>query len=495
MAGLQATISYGCDTNGQGYIQINSYSIINQGTAYVTINSVPSGGASYAPAFPPTTTPYKMFVPTGVYAIEIWQNGTRGTIKIGGSTLPTQEVEIDCFVCDVSLNTVTTTKANAPVANGTATLTASGLKSTKQYSINGSTWQTSNYFSGIAVGNYTAYVRYQAYPNCISTKPFSILAAPVYGCTNPAADNYNPAANTDNGTCVFITQYFATGGTMPNPIYIEKTYTTTTGFPIRAKTRHYITLNLYLGGSTILIAKRIARVRNGKIKMDISKDLQRGILNLSVGNGLITNDAEAIFPFEIGFVESYDGVSYAESRSPYPKRNAIRAALPKATDTITANVLMQLPVGETPQAEFLSAFDVPVKFPEEPVCLAMVIDELAYQKGQTYNPLYLERSYYDVHKRLVQRISSQVFQTGFVRFEINDPVLFCVSYMEVCLNTDFREQAADCFEGEAEIPPQVLPNMVQIRDGSGNVVADVPTGSAFVIESGFSFGFGIVEGS
>jgi hypothetical protein len=492
MAVLQSSISYGCDINGSGYIQIDSISVVKQGTVTVLING--DTGVSYSPAFPPSLTPYRITnVPTATYTIETWQAGVKGTVKVNGATLSTAEIYIDCFTCDIVLNSVATTNANAPTANGTATITATGNKSPKQYSLNGSTWQTSNVFNGIAVGNYTAYVRYQNYTGCIASKAFTINPVPIYGCTNPNADNYNPAANTDNGTCVFIPQFFATGGTMPNPVWIEKTYSTTTGFPPKLKTRHYITLNIYNVGGSVPFATKIARVRNGAIKVDISKELQIGKLNLSLSNQSVSKDSNSSFPFEIGFIENYDGRAIAESRLPYPKRVAVRVALPKVNDSITPNVLMRKPNAEELQlGQFLSAFEVPVKFPEEPVCLSILIDETAYFNGSVYNALYLERSYFNVNKELVQRNSSEVYDTGFIRFEINDNILPCVSYMEVCLNTDFREKVGNCGTGEI-VPPIIAPNVVQVRDGAGNVVADVPAGSAFVIQSGFSFGFGIVE--
>lgn len=31
------------------------------------------------------------------------------------------------------------------------------------------------------------------------------VISPVYGCTNPLADNYNPSADTDNGSCIVLT--------------------------------------------------------------------------------------------------------------------------------------------------------------------------------------------------------------------------------------------------------------------------------------------------
>src|SRR5436190_3671296 len=491
MALLQANISTRCNKDGTGFISIYSISVESQSQVYVLIYSAT---LSFARTFPPNLLPDVVsLLPSDTYSVECWQNGEQGTVKINGTVYTTATLVIDCFNCDLVISNIVTTTAAVPVANGTATITATGINGAKEYSINGLNWQTSNVFNGVSAGNYNAYVRYKAKTTCIASKPFAIKPDPRYGCTNPDADNYNPDATVDNGTCVFNPKYYATGGTMPNPIWIEKTYSPTTGFPAKLKTRHYITLNLYLGGSNILIASKVARVRNGKIKVDISKDLQRGLLNLSVGNGLISNDAEAIFPFEIGIIESFDGKSIAESRLPYPKRNAIRVALPKAADTIISNVLQQIPNQESAsQADFLTAFDVPVKFANEPVCLAILIDDSAYYNGSVYNPLYLERSYFDSQNRLVQRISDQVFQTGFVRFEINDPVLYCVSYMEVCLNTAFREQNADCYEGEV-VPPEVLPKVVQIRDGAGNVIANVPAGSAFIIESGFSFGFRIVE--
>jgi hypothetical protein len=52
---------------------------------------------------------------------------------------------------------------------------------------------------------------------------FTIIA-PIYGCTNPLAENYNPSADTDNGSCIVLT------GIEKMVKNASSTFSATTGF-------------------------------------------------------------------------------------------------------------------------------------------------------------------------------------------------------------------------------------------------------------------------
>lgn len=52
---------------------------------------------------------------------------------------------------------------------------------------------------------------------------FTVIA-PVYGCTNPLAENYNPSADTDNGSCIVLT------GIEKMVKNASSTFSATTGF-------------------------------------------------------------------------------------------------------------------------------------------------------------------------------------------------------------------------------------------------------------------------
>lgn len=57
-------------------------------------------------------------------------------------------------------------------------------------------------FSPLAPGDYTYYVKDAN--GCTVRQDFTIAAfGPVYGCTDPAATNYNPAAQVNDGSCIY----------------------------------------------------------------------------------------------------------------------------------------------------------------------------------------------------------------------------------------------------------------------------------------------------
>jgi hypothetical protein len=130
-----------------------------------------------------------------------------GTVTFSGSpgvTVISQQDNISP-VCDLAITSVATTGESAPGGNGIAQVFATSSNGPIQYSLDNSSWQSSSSFSALAGGSYTAYVKDDL--SCLANQAFSISAyvppAPVLGCTNPAASNYNPAATQDDGTCVF----------------------------------------------------------------------------------------------------------------------------------------------------------------------------------------------------------------------------------------------------------------------------------------------------
>ncbi len=90
--------------------------------------------------------------------------------------------------------------------NGTITATASGGTGALQYSINGTTYQASNIFNGLAAGSYTLYVRDANL--CIRTLPVTILNLPAPALT---ATSSPASCGLSDGTITAI----ATGGTLP----------------------------------------------------------------------------------------------------------------------------------------------------------------------------------------------------------------------------------------------------------------------------------------
>jgi hypothetical protein len=85
--------------------------------------------------------------------------------------------------------------------NGTITATASGGTGALQYSINGTTYQSSTLFSGVAAGGYTLYVR--DVNLCIKTLPVTVLnlAGPLLSAiSSPASCGLSDGTITANAT-------------------------------------------------------------------------------------------------------------------------------------------------------------------------------------------------------------------------------------------------------------------------------------------------------
>jgi len=494
--GLYANVTIGCNPDGTGFLRVDSIGSGLFETVQVQFSTDEDIFTAY---FPPDRTP-RTFSPVPVNVdytvICIGSAAGAGTVSInGGTASQAATYRLNCFQCDLNITGVATTFATDLTANGTATIESSGGQGQAEYSIDGFNWQYSNVFTGLRTGFYQCFARYILYPSCVANGEFEIADTPIYGCTNPLAANYNPDATEDNGTCVFIPRYYPTGGSLPNSVLFEKHFNPflrpVPGHFAPLKVRHYVTVNLYRPGENVPFATKYGRVRNGEASIDVSRELQIGMLNLTIGRGVVSQDNYAMFPFEFGYIESYNGIDEPEVRETQVKRFAIRAATQNLYENLENHLVA---IGQDQPAKFMTAFETPVKFHDAPLTLAILIDESITTVGIN---LRLQRSYFDMQNRMVQRNSTPVLETGYVRFEINDDVVPCAAYMEVLL-TDNTEEAAEmegeCFEPTTPITPPPVGGIgeVTIKDGAGNVLAIVPAGGVFVIESGFSFGFRIL---
>ena len=112
-----------------------------------------------------------------------------------------------------SVTSATATGATCGQTNGSITITANSSSGVSglQYSINNIAWQTSNIFTNLAAGTYTAYVR-NANATCVTTANSTVTVPQTAGAniTNVSITNSNTCATT-NGT-ITIT---ANGGIAP----------------------------------------------------------------------------------------------------------------------------------------------------------------------------------------------------------------------------------------------------------------------------------------
>jgi hypothetical protein len=77
--------------------------------------------------------------------------------------------------CGIRIDGVSVSGASASGPNASATVHASGYTGMIEYSLNGFVdSQTSNIFTGLSIGSYTAYARPQGDPRCVASFPFEV---------------------------------------------------------------------------------------------------------------------------------------------------------------------------------------------------------------------------------------------------------------------------------------------------------------------------------
>src|SRR4029078_10560681 len=96
------------------------------------------------------------------------------------TNLSSNPVVINAVPTPPTVNAPTVTQPTCAVPTGTIVVNATG-SGTLEYSINGTTWQTSNTFPGLTAGNYNVSVRLQSSPTCVtnlSSNPVVINPVP-----------------------------------------------------------------------------------------------------------------------------------------------------------------------------------------------------------------------------------------------------------------------------------------------------------------------------
>ena len=193
----------------------------------VTINAVPTPPTVNAP----TLTQPTCAVPTGTIVVNATGSGVLEYSNDGGTTWqasntfsglvpgvydifvrlqssPTCVTEYSGNPVVISpapavpvISTPTVTQPDCAVATGTIVVNATGIGAL-EYSLNGTTWQTSNTFSGLVPGNYNITVRLQSSPECSST----YSSNPVVINPQPVAPTVGTVANKticDGGNTTF----------------------------------------------------------------------------------------------------------------------------------------------------------------------------------------------------------------------------------------------------------------------------------------------------
>jgi len=153
--------------------------------------------------------------------------------------------------------TAVATPANCGTPNGSITATViSGGTPPYEYSLNGTTWQTSNIFNGLTAGNYTVYIRDNG-AVCTMNIPVTV---PVIG-TIPAATSTTATscAGVNNGT-ITVT---SAGGTGPYTFSLN-------GAPPVPGTIPFTFTNVAAGAHTVLINDLGTGCNSGNLTVNVA---------------------------------------------------------------------------------------------------------------------------------------------------------------------------------------------------------------------------------
>jgi len=139
----------------------------------------------------------KKLIATNIYPYAVLQTeANSGSCSVTPAPDPT--------TCDIVIDNVGIANETAfNKKDGRAIIDAStSAPGTKYYSVDGVNFSSVNLFTDLAPGNYTAHARDSN--GCTTTKPFTITAfAPIYGCMDQSAINYDPSAQVDDGSCQY----------------------------------------------------------------------------------------------------------------------------------------------------------------------------------------------------------------------------------------------------------------------------------------------------
>lgn len=161
-------------------------------TTYNTLSSNNTGNIAIASGW----KQYSLtFTATATVVDLVLQNNTIGG---GGNDLALDDISLMMMPVSTPITTVTNTDCSS--ANSGSITVSSPVGATYEYSLNGTTYQSSTVFSGLAAGNYTVYARYVGTSNCAASKS-DVIQVALCGTIFNDANGLNAApANTVDGT-------------------------------------------------------------------------------------------------------------------------------------------------------------------------------------------------------------------------------------------------------------------------------------------------------
>jgi hypothetical protein len=210
-------------------LQNNTTCVTSYSSNPVTINAIPTPPEIDAP----TVTQPTCALPTGTIVVNATGGSTMEYSKDGGvnwqlsnsfsglasgnynisarlqnnitctNDYSTNPVVINGVPSAPVVNTLTVTQPTCALLLGTIVVNATG-SATMEYSKDGTNWQSSNEFSGLAPGNYDISVRFENNPTCVnsySLNPVAINAAPAPPVVN-APTVTQPTCDLSTGTIV-----------------------------------------------------------------------------------------------------------------------------------------------------------------------------------------------------------------------------------------------------------------------------------------------------
>ncbi len=264
----------------------------------------------------------------------------------------------DGTTCDLVISGTTSTNESAPGAHdGTVTVTATSTATPILYSLDNSTWVTSNVFTGLTGGSYTTYTKDTN--DCTYFRSFTIATTPI----NPYTLVRTPVVSGSRWSALF------------NPIVFKY------HGPPGTKFRTEITSG-YDGATNVITADHTANL-SGDCRADISKYLQtllqpKDEIDYSAIN---YRDANISASYTVRFCAVSRDSDNNEVLSPWQSAGNpfyVTYSAMQIGDAYGGNMLPYVTLstsGQTAPARFLNDFKNPVFYTDMPFDLSFIYSE------------------------------------------------------------------------------------------------------------------------